>query len=201
MPPRRRMHGDECTGRECSTRQSLRHPGDGESHASPIRPDRSLPARRPGPSALRLRRRRRRDLRVPRRRPGFARVAVAPEGSRPEVVVVGVVPRPGVSPWGGAVVMLDYSRLERRRRPRAVVAVRGRPAPSRTGDVDGARAGLTSPSSSRGAGPARPGTHTFRARLGTTGGGSVAYEWTTTAALTGRLALVPQRRYARQRTG
>ena len=36
--------------------------------------------------------------------------------------------------------------------------------------------------------PCRPGTHTLRAHLGTTGGGSVSYEWTSPGAVTVRLA-------------
>jgi hypothetical protein len=109
---------------------------------------------------------------------GVARVAVAPYGGRPEIAVTSVVPWPGRNPWNGATVMLDYSRL--------------------TGDVDLERSSLWVDGRRRPARvtwtaltpvsyvvvftwrwPCRPGTHTLRAHLGTTGGGSVAYEWTT----------------------
>ena len=111
---------------------------------------------------------------------GFARVAVAPEGSRPEVVVVGVVPRPGVSPWGGTVVMLDYSRLKGDvDLERSWLYVDGRRRPARVTWTALAPVYFAVIFTWRW--PARPGTHAFRARLGTTGGGYVAYEWTTTA--------------------
>ena len=109
---------------------------------------------------------------------GVARVAVVPRGVGPEIAVTSVVPWPGRNPWNGATVMLDYSRL--------------------TGDVDLARVSLWVDGRRRPARvtwtaltpvssvvvftwrwPCRPGTHTLRAHLGTTGGGSVAYEWRT----------------------
>ena len=110
---------------------------------------------------------------------GFARVDAPPEGSRPEVVVLGVVPRPGVGPWGGVVVMLDYSRLNGGDvdLERSWLYVDGRRRPARVTWTALAPVSFAVIFAWRW--PVRPGTHTFRARLGTTGGGSVVYEWTT----------------------
>ena len=109
---------------------------------------------------------------------GVVRVAVNPHGSHPDIAVTSVVPWPGRGPWIGSTVLLDYSRL--------------------TGDVDLGRSSLWVDGRQRPARvtwtaltpvssvvvfswrrPVRPGTHTLRARLGTTGGGAVTYEWTT----------------------
>jgi hypothetical protein len=109
---------------------------------------------------------------------GFARVAVDPEGSRPEVMVMGVAPRPGVSPWGGAVVMLDYSRLKGDvDLERSWLYVDGRRRPARVTWTALTPVSFVVIFAWRW--PVRPGTHTLRAHLGTTGGGSVSYEWTT----------------------
>ncbi len=108
----------------------------------------------------------------------FARVAVAPGGSHPEVVVVGVVPRPGVNPWGGTVVMLDYSRLKGDvDLERSWLYVDGRRRPARVTWTALAPVYFAVIFTWRW--PAWPGMHEFRAHLGTTGGGSVSYEWTT----------------------
>ena len=109
---------------------------------------------------------------------GFARVAVAPEGSRPQVMVTGVVPLPGISPWGGAVVMLDYSRLQGDvDLERSWLYVDGRRRPARVTWTAFTPVSFAVIFAWRW--PCRPGTHTLRAHLGTTGGGSVSYEWTS----------------------
>jgi hypothetical protein len=111
---------------------------------------------------------------------GVARVAVGPVGSHPEIAVTSVVPWPGESPWTGATVILDYSRLggdvDLRR---SWLHVDGRFRPSRVTWTALTPVSFVVVFTWRW--PVRPGTHTFHARLGTTGGGFVAYEWTTTA--------------------
>jgi hypothetical protein len=111
---------------------------------------------------------------------GVVRVAVTPEGGRPEIAVTSVVPWPGEGPWSRSTVILDYSRLGGDvDLERASLRIDGRLRPARV-----TWTALTPVSSvvifswRR---PLRAGTYTLRAQLGTTGGGSVAYEWTTTA--------------------
>jgi hypothetical protein len=111
---------------------------------------------------------------------GVARVAVGPEGSRPQIAVTSVVPWPGKSPWTGTTVILDYSRLDGDvDLERSWLLVDGRFHPARVTWTALTPVSFVVVFTWRR--PVRPGTHTFHARLGTTGGGSVAYEWTTTA--------------------
>jgi hypothetical protein len=109
---------------------------------------------------------------------GVVRAAVTPEGSHPRIAVTSVVPWPGRSPWNGGTVLLDYSRLTGDvDLTRSLLWVDGRRRPARV-----TWTALTPVSSViifSWLRPCLPGAHTFRAQLGTTGGGSVAYEWTT----------------------
>lgn len=108
---------------------------------------------------------------------GVTRELVRPAGSRPAIAVTSVVPAPGPGTWIGSIVLLDYS-------PLAGDVVLGRSRLSINGRARPARVTWTAltPISSvvifawKERYP--PGVYSFRADLGTTGGGAVVYAWT-----------------------
>lgn len=105
---------------------------------------------------------------------GVACGAVAPDGARPETAATSVVPWPGRNPCYGATVMLDHSRLTGDVSiDRVLLWVDGRRRPARvTWMTWTALTPVSSVVVFTWRWHGRPGTHTLRALLGDTVGGS-----------------------------